>query len=129
MNERLTCLVSPFRIILQKLFKRLELLQHALDRVQLIAPDNDLFALVLFTHDVQLGLHARMQTVLPDPVDVDANRMDADRHQVAIRFEPGRRVLVSQDARAVRQEMPRVVVCLERHQIRAKHAQQDILAA
>lgn len=56
-------LVPPLRVVMEELLKCLELLDDALDDIELIPTDDDLLAFVQCTKGLQFGLNARSETL------------------------------------------------------------------
>lgn len=58
MANKRTHISDPFRVVLQKFLKGAELLDDALDCVELVSPDNDLLALIEGTQRLKFRLDA-----------------------------------------------------------------------
>lgn len=118
----------PLRVLVQEELKGQELFAHALDPVQLVAPDNHAHPCKALLELRDPFAHVGMLAALIEHADVNADGKRCHRDERALQDDAARCRGQLQYATDRLAEMLEEVVRLESNQIRAEHASKQLLA-
>jgi len=118
-------LADPLGVLLEEDLHGVELLRHALDVVEAVDADNELDVLEPPPQGRDALLHLFLLQRLEELSRLDPDRERADRRVAADELDLVRGALDTEEARARREEVPRVVVRVKPNEVAVEDAEED----